>query len=81
MLSILAGLFLLWGLYALRTRQEELLVCFSWLPRGFPTVRTSFTLIWGFGDSHTLRDGVSSHPTPGNFSFSQETVFFFLPRA
>ena len=40
-------------------------------------MRTIFTLIWGLGDSHTLRDSVSSHPTPGNLRFSQETFSFF----
>ena len=40
-------------------------------------MRTIFTLIWGLGDSHTLRDSVSSHPTPGNLRFSWETFSFF----
>ena len=40
-------------------------------------MRTIFTLIWGLGDSHTLRDSESSHSIPGNLSFSQETFFFF----
>ena len=41
-------------------------------------MRTIFTLIWGLGDSHTLRESESSHPTSGNLSFSRETFFFFL---
>ena len=45
-------------------------------------MRTVCTLIWGLGDSHTLRNSESSHSTPGNLSFSQETFFFFpFPRA
>ena len=44
-------------------------------------MRTVCTLIWGLGDSHTLRNSESSHSTPGNLSFSQETVFFSLSQS